>query len=307
MPRVRANGTLLEVERFGNEDAPSVVLINGLGSQLVRWDEQLCAMLVERGLHVIRFDNRDVGLSEKIHGGPQPDVRAVIARGYLGLRQPVVPYTLEDMAMDTAGLLDALGIRSAHVVGVSMGGMIGQTMALTHGERVRSLSSLMSHTGDRDPLLSSPRGVRALLGPRPRNRQQAMEGYLRFSRLAGSPGFPRDEEQIRARAGRAYDRCFCPEGFVRQMAAIFASGGRASRLRMLRIPTLVLHGKDDPLIRPRGGVATARAIPDSTLRIVDGWGHDLPRGMWPLLIDTISAHAQRADLQRTGARQGRAG
>jgi len=288
---MQANGIELEYEVFGDGDP--LVLIMGIGAQMINWPEGLIDELVSRGFQVIRFDNRDVGLSSKIDGARVPRINKLLARGLLGL--PVrAPYTLSDMADDTAGLLDGLGIDRAHIVGASMGGMIAQTMAIVHPSRVRTLTSIMSNTGDRWPFVAHPRAIKSLLGKAPRNKEEAVEHFMNFKRVCGSTGFPFDEQEVRDLAARAYERCFYPLGFVRQMAAIAATGDRTGALRFVRTPTLVLHGSADPLIRPAGGRATARAIPNAKLQIIEGMGHDLPRGAWPIISDAIAAHAEQA-------------
>ena len=291
MPKAKANGLELEYEIIG--EGEPLVLVMGIGAQLIYWRDEFCERLAEQGFSVIRFDNRDVGLSTKLNGQNAPSFRELVARRLVGL--PIrAPYTLADMADDTAGLLDALGIERAHVVGASMGGMIAQTMAIIHPHRMMSLCSIMSNPGDRRHLLSSPRAMKALLQPAPNNRDEAMDRAAAFYAVCGSTGFPRDVEAVRERAGRAYDRCYYPQGFVRHMAAIFATGSRREALKFVRTPTAVIHGSVDPLILPAGGRATAAAIPDSRLHIVEGMGHDLPEGAWSQIIDVIRSNARRA-------------
>jgi pimeloyl-ACP methyl ester carboxylesterase len=293
MPTARANGIELHYEVTG--EGPPLVLIMGIGAQLVAWPEGLIALLADHGFQVIRFDNRDVGLSSKIDGaGRPPPMRPAIARAMLGL--PIsAPYTLVDMADDVAGLLDHLGMGDAHVAGVSLGGMIAQTLAIVHPSRLRTLTSIMSHTGDRLSGIGSPRAIQALLGPAPRSAAEAGERAVRFTRICGSTGFPIDEDDLRRRAARAYERCFYPRGFLRQFLAALATGSRTEALRFVRVPTLVMHGSDDTLLPPRGGRATARAIPGARFQLIEGMGHDLPRGAWPILADAIAEHARSAD------------
>ncbi len=300
MPRAQSNGLELEYDVFGDSGEP-VVLIMGIGAQMIAWPEGLCEQLVEQGFQVIRFDNRDVGLSSKIHGARVPKINKLVARGLLGLSVDA-PYSLVDMADDVAGLLDHLGLDDAHIVGASMGGMIAQTMAIAHPSRVRTLTSIMSHPGDRWSALSRPKAIKALIGPAPKNKQQAIERYMEFSNVCGSKGYERDLDYLRELAGRAYERAFYPVGFVRQMAAIIATGDRTKALKFVRTPTLVLHGSDDPLIRPAGGRATARAIPNSTYRLIPGMGHDMPRGAWPVISGAIGRHvddARKRGITRT--------
>ena len=287
--QVRANGVTLEYDEVGSGDP--IVLVMGLGAQLVHWDERFCAALAARGFRVIRFDNRDVGLSTKIEGRRAPLPLQAMLLGFLGL--PVrAPYTLSDMAADTVGLLDALSIDRTHIVGASMGGMIAQVVALEHPRRVRTMTSIMSTTGDRRAGYPRRRALRALLGPAPRTRQQAADRAVKVFGVIGSPGFPRDEKALRSMAVRAFDRGAYPPGFLRQFAAIAASGGRGQALRKLQTPTLVIHGAEDPLIPPSAGRATARAIPGARLVMIPGMGHDLAPGAWPTIIDEIADHAR---------------
>lgn len=293
MPKVRANGIDIHYERMGQGEP--IVLIMGLGAQLVLWDPKFCQQLVERGFSVIRFDNRDVGLSSKIDHDRIPNVRRAIVRGFLGL--PVdAPYTLLDMADDTRGLLDALGIERAHLMGVSMGGMIAQTTAILHPHRVASLTSVMSSPGDRLSGTGKPGAIRALLRPPPRSREEAIERHVQLFRVIGSRGLGTDEDRIRERAALAYDRCFYPRGVARHIAAIMASGSRTEALRFVRAPTLVVHGTRDPLIPPAGGRRTARAIPNAELMMVEGMGHDLPPDAWPRIADRVARLARRAPV-----------
>jgi pimeloyl-ACP methyl ester carboxylesterase len=288
--QARCKDISLEYEEVGSGDP--IVLVMGIGAQLVHWDERFCVELSGRGFRVIRFDNRDVGLSSKLDGVRAPPPMQALVRGMLGL--PVrAPYTLSDMAGDTVGLLDALGIERAHLVGVSMGGMIAQHVALEHPRRVRTLTSIMSTTGDRLAGYPQRRALQALLGPAPRTREEAADRAVKTFRVIGSPGFARDEPNLRAIAMRAFDRGANPAGFLRQFAAIFASGGRGRALRNVRAPTLVIHGAEDPLIPLRAGRATAKAIPDARLLVIPGMGHDLAPGTWPMIIDAIAKHAKR--------------
>lgn len=292
MSMVHANRLDLAYESMG--DGEPLLLVMGLGSQLVYWPDDFCNELVSRGFRVIRYDHRDVGLSSKLERGPRVAIRRAFLRWSVGL--PVhAPYTLLDMADDAVGLLDALGIPSAHVVGISMGGMIGQTMAIRHPSRLRSLTSWASHTGERRWFVGSPRATRVLLGPPPRNRDEAMDRAVDFYGVVRSTGYTFDEALVRQRAARAHDRCFYPPGFARHVAAILATPPRGQALRFVKVPTLVLHGLADPLIRPAAGRATARAIPGAALRLVDGLGHDLPDGAAPLLAEVIGDHARAHD------------
>ncbi|HEY3241036.1 MAG TPA: alpha/beta hydrolase [Acidimicrobiia bacterium] len=289
MPNVTANGLTIEYETTGDPDRPAVLLVMGLGAQLVYWPDEFCQALAARGFYVIRYDNRDVGLSTKTEG-PPPDVMAAFQGD-----TSQATYTVVDMAADGMGLLDALGVGAAHVVGVSMGGMIAQNMAIHHPDRVLTLCSIMSTpNGDMssDPASSEANAV--LLRPPPRSREEAVTQSLEASRVIGSPGFPVDEDQIRARAALSYDRCFYPLGIARQLCAIVASGDWRPSLAKLEVPTLVIHGGADPLVRPSWGRATAEAIPGAELLIVDGMGHDLPRGAWSTVVEAIVANTAKA-------------
>lgn len=286
MPRTWANGIQLEYEDTGG-DEPPMVLIMGIGTQLIHWPDGFVDGLVQRGYRVIRFDNRDAGKSTWLNR--RVPIRPLMMRAMLGL--PIeAPYTLWDMADDTVALLDELHIASAHVVGISMGGMIAQSVAIQSPDRVRTLTSLASTPTSL--FISQPRALAALLGPTPRSAEQAARRGVEVFRVIGSPGFFRDEADIADRSARAWERAHNPAGFARQMAAILASGSRQRALRSVRTPTLVIHGAADPLIPPEMGRMTADAVPGARLRMIDGLGHDLPPGAWPQLIDEIAAHAR---------------
>ncbi len=293
MPIAHANGIDIEYEVFGKPDDKPLLLIMGLGAQMILWDEQFCEQLAARGHRVIRFDNRDVGLSTKCDDGGVPDVMAAVTASMT--RQPVTaPYKLSDMAADAAGLLGALGIDKAHIVGASMGGMIAQTVAIEHPERVLTLTSIMSTTGNPDLPPARPEAMGALLTPPPADRDGNIARSVEVFRTIGSPGFPFEEERIRDRAARSYDRCYHPAGVMRQMVAILASGSRKEALRQVRVPALVIHGVDDPLVPLAGGIDTAEAIPGASLLQIEGMGHDMPRPLWPRLIEAISELTARA-------------
>jgi len=294
VPRAQANGVEIEYEVCGPAGGRPLLLVMGLGAQMIIWDDEFCAALGARGHRVIRFDNRDVGLSSKIDGGGALDLLAAMRAAALG-RPVAAPYTLSDMAADAAGLLDALDIDSAHVVGASLGGMIAQTLAIDHPGRVRSLTSIMSTTGNPELPRARPEATAALLEPPPRDRAGAMARAARVFRTIGSPGFPFDEARVRDRAGRSFDRCFHPSGVARQMLAIVASGSRVEKLRAVGAPTLVIHGTEDPLIPVAAGVETATLVPGAELLLIDGMGHDLPRDAWPRIIDAITELTTRAE------------
>lgn len=283
-----ANGIELAYQEMGDADGEPLLLVMGLGTQMIAWDETFCGMLAERGFRVVRFDNRDIGRSTKIESAGVPRRVDVIVG-----RRASAPYLLRDMAADTAGLMDHLGIESAHVVGASMGGMVAQTMAIEHPERVRSLVSIMSNTGSRWTGMPSRKAMAVLLGRPPRGREAAIERTVRTFSVIGSPGYPFEEERLRQIAGRSYDRGHSAAGVLRQLHAISTSGDRTQALRAVRVPTTVIHGNRDPLVRPAGGRATARAIPNARLKMIDGMGHDLPRQLWPVFAEEIAANAAR--------------
>jgi pimeloyl-ACP methyl ester carboxylesterase len=293
MATATANGLQIEYGTFGERGHRPLLLIMGLGAQMIHWDDEFCQRLADRGHFVVRFDNRDIGLSSRLDHLGEVDAAGAVARRLQG--EPVeAPYTLADMAADGIGLLDALGIEGAHVVGASLGGMVAQTMAIEHPARVLSLTSIMSTTGNRELPGATPEAVAALLSPPPRNRGEAMDRAVRIFRTIGSPGFPFDEGRVRDRAGRAYDRAFHPAGVARQLAASMAGESRTERLRSVRCPSLVIHGKNDPLVTVEGGIDTARALPGADLLVLAGMGHDLPPPLWPRIIDAIAAVTSRA-------------
>ena len=279
---------------LGKATDPPVLLISGLGAQLIAWDEAFCEELVDRGLFVIRFDNRDVGLSSHLSGGPVPDSSEPTA----GAAQ-TAPYTLAEMAADAAGVIDNLGLDSAHVVGISLGGMIAQILAIERPERVRSLTSIMSTTGN-DGVGQPTDAARALLLSSPvSSREGAMDRAVLFNRVVGSPAYRIDETELRDRAARAFDRAFDPQGIVRQLAAAVTTPDRTEDLHRLDLPTLVIHGAEDQLIAVSGGRATAEAIPGAELVVIDGMGHDMPRPLWPTVAERIARLVDRAEQRWT--------
>lgn len=280
----------LTYQTMGDPASPTVLLVMGLGMQLVHWNPDLCRMIAGRGLHVVRFDNRDTGTSTKTQGAP-PNLLAALLR-----RPGAATYAIDDMADDAAGLLDHLGGDAAHVVGASMGGMIAQALAIRHPERVLTLSSIMSHPGERGGGRPRTRALSALLRPGAHDREAYVEQVVRTFRVIGSPGFPLAEEELRRAAAAAYDRSYHPVGVARQLAAILTATDRTPGLRRLRVPTLVLHGQADPLIPVAGGVATARAVPGARLVVVPGMAHDLPRAVWPRLVDELERLTARASV-----------
>ncbi len=289
---VSVNGVELCHQTFGHPTDPPLLLVMGLGAQMILWPEELFIGLAARGRYVIRFDNRDVGLSTKTPG-PPPDVLALMTRRATGgeVGPADVPYTLSDMAADAAGLLDAMGIEQADVVGASMGGMIAQHLAFEHPERVRSVTSIMSTTGHPAVGQASPEAIGVLLRPPPASRNEAIAQGMAASRVISGPLW--DEDDARRRATESYDRMFHPVGPAFQLAAIVASGDRTEQLGTVRAPFLVIHGRLDPLIDVSGGVATADAVPGAELVLFEEMGHNLPRPLFPQLIEAIDTIAHR--------------
>jgi pimeloyl-ACP methyl ester carboxylesterase len=290
MARAHANGIEIEYETFGDSSHPALLLVMGFTAQLIAWDEAFCKLLADQGRFVIRFDNRDVGLSTHLDGQAVDLAALMGALGGEG-EPPEVPYTLSAMADDAWGVLDALGIRQAHIVGASMGGMIVQTMAIEHPERVLTLTSIMSTTGEREYGQPKPEAMAALLTPPPSERDAVIESAARVGKIIASPRYF-DAERAKERAGISYDRAFYPEAAGRQMGAIVASGDRADGLRALKVPTLVIHGRADPLIQPSGGDRTAELVEGANLLLVNDMGHDLPEPLWPFLVDVIASHTK---------------
>jgi pimeloyl-ACP methyl ester carboxylesterase len=285
------NGIELCYETFGDRSDPPLLLIMGLGTQMLAWHEDFCTELAGRGFFVTRYDNRDVGRSTRFDGSPPPKPTRLLTR------RVRTAYSLADMAADAAGLVEHLGFESAHVVGASMGGMIGQVLAINHPERVRSFVSIMSTTGSRFVGQPAAAVYPFFFAPMPRSREEYLERGMKMWKLIGSPGFPRDEAEIRDLLERSYERGLSPAGTMRQLAAIVASGNRTRDLARIKAPTLVIHGTKDKMVRVSGGRATARAIPGGRLELIEGMGHDLPRALWPRLIDAIERTAARAAVQ----------
>lgn len=291
MASVAANGIRLEYESFGPERAPAILLIMGLGGQMTRWNVELCELLVGRGFRVIRFDNRDSGLSSHFDEAPVPDLRA-LQRG----EAVAVPYTLDDMAADSIGLLDALDIERAHLAGASMGGAIAQIAAASYPARVRSLTSIMSSSGNPDLPPPTPAAATALFAPLPRQRDResiVADSIARYATLE-SPAWPTDRERLRQMFAAEYDRNFDPRGVGRQLAAIIASGDRRPLLQTITAPTVVVHGAADQLIPPACGKDVARHIAGAELRLIAGMGHDFPVALSALIADAIGTAAARA-------------
>ena len=289
----RANGIDICYEIFGDAAAEPMLLIMGLGAQMVLWDDDFCLKLAARGFRVIRFDNRDIGKSSKLTGGKPLGAVELLKLRFLKI--PVAaPYKLRDMAGDTIGLMDALGIKSAHLVGASMGGMIAQEIAISFPSRVRSLTSIMSTTGN--PKLPPPsrEATAVLMAPPPASKEEYLERFAQTWKVLRVGSFPQDEALDRGRAERMFERGLNPAGVGRQLRAILASGSRKERLGQVKAPALVIHGTVDPLVRPEGGKDTAASIPGAKLLMIEGMGHALPIPMWPQVIDAIAEHAHGA-------------
>lgn len=288
MARYEVNGIRIEIEDAGPEGAPALLLVRGLASQLIHWPDALVRALGEAGLRVVRFDNRDAGLSQKFDAAGMPDLAAVAA----GRAAP--PYRLADMAADAVGVLDACGVERAHVAGISLGGMVAQHVVLGHPERCLSVASIMSSSGAAGLPPATPEAMEALtsLPEDPSDRECVIRHGMRTQRVIESPAYPPSEAELRAYFERGYDRCYCPEGSQRQMAAVLADRGRAERLGEIRVPMLVLHGGDDPLIHPACGEDTARRVPGAKLEIIPGMGHDVTTANAPILARHLVAHVR---------------
>ncbi len=287
MPQIQANGIQIEFDTFGHETNSPLILVMGLGAQMTAWDEDFCELLSSKGHYVIRYDNRDVGLSSRFDEAGLPDMEQLVMERMAG-KIPSIPYTLDDMAADGIGLMDALGITQAHVCGASLGGMVVQAMAINHPERILSVTSIMSTTGNPDLPPATPEAMEALTAPRVNNREAAAQRSLETSKVTGSPGFPRDEARIVRKALESFDRAFYPDGVARQMAAAMLHGDRRPGLNELNLPALVIHGREDPLIPLTGGLDTHENIPNASLMVVEGMGHDLPLGAWHQIADGIA-------------------
>lgn len=295
MTAVAANGITIEYESLGDPLAPPILLIMGLGMQLVAWPDGFCQGLIDRGFRVIRFDNRDSGLSSKIRVRRHPKLVAALAAAWL--RLPVrAPYTLDAMAADAVGLLDALAVPRAHIVGLSMGGMIAQILAATYPQRALSLTSIMSSSGSRKVSQPRPEAKRALLSkPRdPRDPESVVDHLVGVFGVIGSPAFPTDRAALREQVTRNMRRGHHPAGMTRQLVAIIASGDRRKLLTKITVPTLVIHGAADPLVPVEAGRDTARHIAGAKLMVIEGMGHDLAPGLVPILVDAIAAHCRDA-------------
>ena len=295
MAQVTANGITIEYDEHGDKNAPPVLLVMGLGAQMTLWPQELVDALVERGFRVIRYDNRDIGLSHKMDGAKAPGIVKLMLLSRFGLK-PKVPYSLADMAEDGIGLLDALGIRQAHIVGASMGGMIAQHMAFSHPERVLTLTSIMSTTGNRK-LPAATKEAMSALTKRPESMDEdvLVEHGVKVATAIGSPGYRSDPDKVRERSRALIKRSFYPQGMPRQFAAIIADGDRRERLQSVKAPTLVIHGEADPLVPLAGGEDTAAHIKGARLKTIPGMGHDLPLELVDEIADAIAEHARAAE------------
>jgi pimeloyl-ACP methyl ester carboxylesterase len=292
MPTASNDGVAIEYDMFGETGNPAILLVMGFATQMTAWDPAFCRLLVDHGYLVIRFDNRDCGLSQKTEGTP-PNLIAIMMAAASGQEiVETVPYTLSDMADDGLAVLDDLGIDRANIVGASMGGMIAQQMAIDHPDRVMSLTSIMSTTGNPEVGQGSQEAMGALMSPAPEGRDEAIERSVRIGAIVAGPHF--DEAEMRVRIGDAFDRSYYPAGAPFQLAAIAKTGDRTENLGKLDLPTLVIHGAADSLVAPSGGEATAAAIAGSTLLTFDDMGHDLPKNRWQEIADAIAANAAKA-------------
>jgi pimeloyl-ACP methyl ester carboxylesterase len=291
-----ANGIELCYQEMGEPDGEPLLLVMGLATQMIAWFDPFCCLLAERGFRVIRFDNRDIGRSTNIDSAGMPSKADLL----LG-RRASAPYLLGDMAKDAVGLMDFLEIGQAHVVGASMGGMIVQQMAIDHPQRLRSMVSIMSTTGAKRVGQPSLKAFGLMLGNPPMTRDQVITRAVKTFKVIGSPGFPFEEDTVREMAATSYDRGHSAAGVARQLHAILASGDRTEALRRVQVPTAVIHGNRDPLVKPSGGRATAKAIPGARLMMIDGMGHDLPRDLWPTFASAIDTNAARSRRVSTGA------
>jgi pimeloyl-ACP methyl ester carboxylesterase len=292
MPKAKANNIEIEYDTFGDPSSKPLLLVMGLGAQMIRWHEDLCKMFVDKGFYVIRFDNRDVGLSTKFEEAGVPNImKEFMARQRGKTISP--PYNVEDMADDAVGLLDALNIEKAHICGASMGGMIVQIIAFRHPARVLSLTSIMSTTGNPNLPQAKPEAMQLLLKPAPTEREAYIEESVKRWRILYGSGFPFPEDEVRELAAVLYDRSFYPQGMARQLFAILGAENRVPKLGSIKVPTLVIHGSEDPLVPVEGGRETAASIPGADLLIIEGMGHNLPPEIWSQVVGAIAKNADK--------------
>jgi pimeloyl-ACP methyl ester carboxylesterase len=295
--KIAANGIELEYEDTGDKNAPAMLLVHGLGAQLTLWPRRFVDGLAQAGFRVVRYDNRDIGLSTKFESYGVPNLPQLVQQAMAGQKIPA-PYYLSDMARDGIALLDQLQIERAHVVGVSMGGMIVQTMAIEHPSRLLSMTSIMSSSGRRGLPQGKPEAMQALMSVPPSNDRETLVAHgMKLRRIIGSPAYPADEAELRDLVERNVDRSYYPQGAARQYNAVMASGGRVNTLPSIRVPSLVIHGADDPLLPLAAGEDTAKLIPGSQLKVYPGMGHDLPTALVPDLVATIANHARAAAIK----------
>ncbi|MEP2827640.1 alpha/beta hydrolase [Parvibaculum sp.] len=296
MQSVKANGIAINYEDRGPADGTPILFVNGYSSTMLSWPEELMDGLRDKGFRVIRYDNRDVGKSEKLKGLPQiSDVARAVREG----REPAIPYRLADMAADGIGLLDALGIGRAHIMGISMGGMIVQRMAIHHPERLLSVTSVMSTTGNPDLPKASDEAMKALQAqPSSEEREDVIRHRMKGRRVYQSPAYPMTDEALYERCAREFDHMYYPEGAIRQYAAIVGDGSRVDELKQVSVPFLVIHGDADPLVPPSGGEDTAKSVPGAKHVVIEGMGHDLPVELCGQYVDLIASHARAAERQQ---------
>lgn len=294
MANLQANGIQIEYDTFGKRSGRPLLLVMGLGAQMIHWRKEFCEQLADAGHFVVRYDNRDVGLSTKFDAAGLPDIAAIMTQMASG--EPVsAPYTLNDMADDGIGVLDALDIPAAHICGASMGGMIVQAMAIRHPRRIKSMTSIMSTTGNRELPPAKPEAMAALMSPAGTNRDEVVARSVTVAKVIGSPAYPADPEETRARALEGFERSFYPIGVARHMAAVASNGSRKPALQKLDLPVLVIHGKADPLVPVEGGIDTHESLRGSKLMLIDGMGHDLPREVWPQIVTGITTLTKAAN------------
>lgn len=291
----KVNDIEIVFDTFGDPHRSPVLLVMGLGAQLIDWRDDFCKRLASHGYWVIRYDNRDVGLSTKFDDAGIPNMLKMLKASSQG-EILESPYSIKDMANDGVGLMDVLEIEKAHVIGLSMGGMIAQSMAIHHPTRLASLISIMSSTGEPDLPPPTPEAIAVLTTPRPTDREGYIERSIEGWRILSGPTFPPDDNLNRKHAGLKFDRGIYPAGIARQLAAILSSGGRRELLKSVTVPTLVIHGDADPLVPVKGGIDTADAIPGAELLIIEGMGHHLPIELWPQLIDAIVLHTSKFEI-----------